>query len=124
MSLNYLVFDFSEDTEGIGTFDAMASTSPAQVSAVRSEIAQVLDWAHATFPGARCALGEGAEWDYDLQAMQEVTSVETLEYDERERSFRVKVGPAGVPRHTVTLSVSGSQAFCDAFRERFMRDDG
>jgi hypothetical protein len=123
MTLSYLVFDFSEDTEGFGTFDAMASTSPAQVNAVRSEIAQVLDWAHAAFPGMRGALGEGSEWDYDLQGMQEVTSVETLEYDERQRNFRVKVGPAGVPRHTVTLSVSGSQAFCDAFRERFGESD-
>lgn len=101
--LSYLIFDHSEDTEGIGTFDAMASVAPSQVAAVMNEVAQVLEWAHAAFPQAHGPLDEGFAWDHDLQAQQESTA-------------------SGTPRHTITLSVSGSEAFCQAFRERFPDD--
>ena len=49
MTLAYLDFDYSEDTEGIGVFDAMASTAPDRAGDVDAEIALVLDWASATF---------------------------------------------------------------------------
>ena len=35
MDLNYLDFDYSEDADGVGTFDAMASVAPAQIAALR-----------------------------------------------------------------------------------------
>ena len=38
MTLDYLDFDYSEDTEGVGVFDAMASTGAEQVAAVRAEV--------------------------------------------------------------------------------------
>lgn len=118
-TLRYLDFDCSEDAEGLGTFDAMASTAPAQVAAVQAEIARVLDWAHATFPGARAPLDEGGEWDYDLQGQREWTAPETLDYDAASGRFSVQVGPAGTPRHTVSFTLSGTPAFCEAFRRRF-----
>jgi hypothetical protein len=62
MSLNYLDFDYSEDEQGHGTFDAMASTAAPHVAAVRAEIALVLDWAYATFADMRAPLDEGGEW--------------------------------------------------------------
>ena len=46
MTLNYLDFDYSEDADGTGTFDAMASVLPAQLPALHAEITQVLAWAH------------------------------------------------------------------------------
>lgn len=98
--LRYLDFDYSEDTEGHGTFDAMASTPPDRTPEVRAEVALVLAWAEATFPGARGALDDGATWDCDLQ--------ETHEDDPR--------------FDTVTLSLSGTEAFCAALRERFAPD--
>lgn len=122
MDLNYLDFDYGEDSEGVGTFDAMASTWPEQVAAVHAEIAQVLDWAHANFPDRRGPLDEGGEWDYDLQGQQEFSASEAIAYDEVARRFTVQVGPAGRPRHTVSLSISGTAAFCAAFRERFGLD--
>jgi hypothetical protein len=41
MTLDYLDFDYSEDTEGIGVFDAMATVGPRHIAAVRAEIEQV-----------------------------------------------------------------------------------
>lgn len=119
MVLRYLDFDCHEDAQGHGTFDAMAATAVSHVAAVRAEIAQVLDWAHAAFPGQRAPLDEGGEWDYNLEGQQEWTAHETLAYDEVSRQFSSHLGPAGAPRHAVTLSISGSPQFCDAFRRHF-----
>ncbi len=119
MNLQYLVFDASEDPEGGGVFEAMASTGPQQAAAVLAEVAQVLDWAHATFPGQRAPTEEGGEWDFDLRSVQEVATPQALDHDERRRAFDVRLGTAGPPRHTVTLSIGGTAAFCEAFRSRF-----
>jgi hypothetical protein len=99
MTLHYLVFDFTEDTEGIGTFEAMASTAPAEAAHVEAEIAQVLAWAEAVFPHGRGALSDGADWDFDLQEPDE-----------------------GEARRTFVVSISGTASFCEALRERFELD--
>ena len=101
MSLQFLEFDFSEDPEGRGTFDAMASVRPAQLAAVRAEIAEVLDWAETAFAGQRAPLDEGGEWDFDLQE---------------------RADGASPPWHVLTLSISGSAAFCAAFIQYFGLD--
>ena len=119
MTLDYLDFDYSEDTEGVGVFDAMASTGPQQVAAVHAEIVRVLDWAHSTFGERGAPVDDGGEWDYDLQGMQEISRPETLDFDPVERRLGVRQGPPGTPRHTVTLSISGTPAFCAAFRREF-----
>lgn len=100
MSLSYLDFDFSEDTEGVGVFDAMATVGPPHLAAVNAEVEQVLAWANAAFTGRRGPVEDGGEWDYDLQAWQEPAT-------------------AGAPLQTVTLSISGTAAFCAAFRDEF-----
>lgn len=102
MTLDYLDFDYSEDTEGIGVFDAMATVRPQQLAAVRAEVEQVLGWANDVFSGRRGPVEDGGEWDYDLQEMQEKDAA-----------------LPGEPRHTMTLSISGTEAFCAAFREAF-----
>ncbi len=99
MTLNYLIFDHSEDTEGIGTFEAMASVSPDHLDAVKAEVALVLAWAFAAFPGGHGPLDQGFEWDHDLQEQQESSAL-----------------------HTVTLWLSGGADFCRAFAERFADD--
>ena len=119
MSLNYLDFDYSEDTEGVGTYEAMASVSANQVSAVQAEVAQVLSWAFHDFPNARGPLDEGFEWDYDLQAQIEYSTPETWQFDTAMGLVLTTRQPPGAPRHTVTLSLSGTEAFCQALRERF-----
>lgn len=119
MPLHYLDFDYSEDYEGTGTFDAMAAASPAQWPAVQAEVVQVLAWAHAHFPDARGPAEEGGEWDYDLSAVQEVSTPMALEFDSASARITAQPGGPGAPRTTVTLSVSGSSAFCAALREAF-----
>lgn len=96
----FLVFDYSEDPQGGGTFDAMASVRPAQLAAARAEIAEVMDWADTTFAGQRAPLEEGGEWDVDLQESSDPPS----------------------PWHVLSLSISGSPAFCAAFTQRFGLD--
>ena len=96
MPLNYLIFDHSEDTQGIGTFEAMASVTPEHLAAVHAEVALVLAWAFATFPDEHGPLDQGFAWDHDLQAQQESATL-----------------------HTVTLLLSGGAAFCRAFVDHF-----
>jgi hypothetical protein len=97
--LRYLDFDYSEDTEGHSTFDAMATTVPANTREVLAEVAQVLAWANATFPNAQGALEDGAAWDFDLQQTSEAPELDT-----------------------VTFSLSGTADFCAALREQFKLD--
>ena len=97
--LRYLDFDYSEDTEGHGTFDAMASTAPAKTREVLAEVAEVLAWANATFPDAQGALEDGAAWDFDLQQTRDAPDLDT-----------------------VTFSLSGTTDFCAALREQFKLD--
>lgn len=97
--LRYLDFDYSEDTEGHGNFDAMATTVPAKTAEVLAEVAQVLAWAEAAFPGGRGALDEGAAWDFDLQQTREAPDLDT-----------------------VSFSLGGTAEFCAALRARFGLD--
>lgn len=67
MSLDYLIFDASDDGEGTGTWEAMASVRAAQLPQVLAEVQAVLDWASAHRPGPRGPLDEGGLWDADQQ---------------------------------------------------------
>lgn len=81
MSLNYLDFDYSEDDEGTGTFDAMASVLPAQLAALHAEVALVLQWAHSEFPDACGPSEDGGQWQYDLQGVQDVSTPLALDFN-------------------------------------------
>jgi hypothetical protein len=117
MQLQYLDFDFSDEDTGRGSFDAMASVLPDRLPALLAEIAAVLRWAVGAFgPGG--ALGDEGEWDYDLQGVIEPGAPLTISFDQG--SGEVSLTPAsGTARTTLTLTLSGSAAFCEAFRERF-----
>lgn len=119
MALQYLDFDYSEDAHGHGSFEAMASVTSARLQALHAEIVQVLTWAHANFAGQRAPLEEGGEWDYHLEGQEEWSVPEMFHYDEVALSLASRRGPAGAPRHTVTLTISGAAGFCAALRERF-----
>lgn len=123
MALNYLHFDYGEDTQGVGTLEAMVSTWPEQVPAVQAELVRVLDWAFTSFAGRRGPLEEGGDWDYDLQGLLEFTAPQTVAYDALTRRLSVQPGPAGKPRHTYTLTLSGTGEFCAAFRRQFGLDE-
>jgi hypothetical protein len=119
MSLNYLEFDYSEDADGVGTFDALATTAPAHNATVLAEVATVLAWAHHAFEAQRAPLDEGGEWDYDLQGWREFSAVDVLDFDDHSGKLSVQAQAAGAARHSVSLSVTGTPGFCAAFSERF-----
>ena len=93
--LQWLTFEVSDDTDGIGTIEGMASTAALSHEAAMAEARAVLDWAHARFPQAHGPLDEGFVWDHDLQLTQDGDW------------------------HTVTLTLSGTEAFVDAFKQAF-----
>ena len=119
MKLHYLEFDFSLDADGHGSFDAMASAGPAQLAALEAEVMRVLAWAFADFAGRRGPLDEGGEWDYELQGVQEVATTLDVAYDPSAPRLALESGSTGTPRVTLSLTVSGTPQFCDAFRAEF-----
>ena len=122
MNLDYLDFDYSEDEDGHGSFDAMAAVAPAQWPALQAEVQRVLAWAHGEFPGACGPLEDGGQWDCELQAVSETPRPLDLRYDEATGVLRVADGAPGQPRITLSLTLSGTPAFCDALREAFAID--
>jgi hypothetical protein len=116
-TLDFLEFDYTEDEHGHGSFDAMAAAPEAQLARLQSEIARVLDWADAQF-GAPQPLDEGGDWDCELQGMHEVAT--PLEVRHRRGSgLDLQPGTPGEPRVTLSLTLTGTPAFCEAFRQAF-----
>ena len=100
-TLHCLSFDLSLDTDGVHTFDAQAAAAvgaDAVLAQIRAEVQQVLAWAAAHFPDGPGPLDEGCSWCHDVQ-------------DQRD-------GPDGA-WHTVSLSLSGTPAFGEAFAQAF-----
>jgi hypothetical protein len=119
MTLNYLDFDYSEDADGIGTFDAMASVLPAQLPALQGEIAEVLSWAHMQWPDACGPLEEGGLWQYDLQGSQEVVTPLALVFNAADGRLHTSADTPAPARTTLTFTLSGSHDFCRALRNAF-----
>lgn len=99
MEINYLIFDASDDGEGTGSWDAMASVRTAQLPQVLAEVQAVLAWAESNSPGPRAPLDEGGIWDVDHQ---------------------VQIDGEWV---TVTLTLTGPLAWGEALMARFMPDN-
>ena len=98
-ALHYLIFDASDDGEGTGTWEAMASVRDSQRDAVLAEVQAVLTWAEAHAPGPRGPLDEGSAWDADQQ---------------------VQVDGAWT---TITLTITGPWAWGEALATRFTAPD-
>ncbi len=120
MQLDYLIFDSTDEETGSCSFDAMASVLADRLPALIGEVDAVLAWAHREFGAPQAAADEG-EWDYELQAVGESDVPLEVSYDfERER-VSMPLGLRG--RMTITLTLSGSRAFGEAFREAFPDPD-
>ncbi|MBL0730047.1 hypothetical protein [Piscinibacter sp. HJYY11] len=98
--MHYLTFDLSDNDEGVTTLEALASTPAAQHEAVMAEVQQVLDWAWREFPHTHGAADDGMDWDHDLQV-------------------QVEAGRDGKAWHSVTLTLTGSARFVEAFVAAF-----
>jgi hypothetical protein len=119
--LRFLDFDYSEDEHGHGSFDAMAAAAPAQLPALQTEIARVLDWAHAHF-GAPSPLEEGGEWDYALHGVSEVATPLDVQHVPGAAQLLLRPGASQPPRVTLTLTLGGTPAFGEALRAAFALD--
>ncbi len=126
MDLQLLDFDCSEDTEGVVCWDALAQPQPRHNRALLEEVAQVLAWAHAFDAQGPGPLEDGTHWDFDLQASlhpkgQAVQDVHLM--------FTPDQGLIAVPAAdlapllalplALSLSLSGTPTFAQAFRERW-----
>jgi hypothetical protein len=120
MTLDFLEFDYSEDDQGHGSFDAMAAALPGQLPALEAEIVHVLQWAEREFPDAQGPLEEGGEWDVELQGVQEMPT--TLDVEYADGQLRLQPSDIGTPRVTLTITLSGTPMFCAAFRQAFGLD--
>ena len=116
MTLAYLEFDYSEDEEGHGSFDAMAAVAPARLAALQAEIVRVLDWANDRF-GAPRPLEEGGEWDCELQGVRERAT--PLAVRHARGSLSLSEQGAGSERIALSLTLTGTPAFCEALRAAF-----
>ncbi|MBA2673258.1 hypothetical protein [Ramlibacter sp.] len=120
MQLHYLDFDFSDEDSGRGSFDAMASVLPGRLPALLAEVAGVLRWAETAF-GPAGALQDEGEWDYALQGVAEPDTPLAVAWDAAGGAVSLLPAAAvdSAPRTTLTLTLSGSPAFCEALCERF-----
>lgn len=116
MELQYLVFDASDEDCGRGSFDAMATVAPGRLPALLAEIAAVLRWARGAFGPAQ---PEG-EWDFALQAVAEPDEPVPVRVDEATGEVSLGAPAGGAARLTVSFTLSGSAAFCQALGEAFV----
>lgn len=116
--MDYLLFDFSDEEGGSGSFDAVASVLPDRLPALIGEIEAVLRWAHREF-GAASA--DGGEWDFELQATCEPDTPLHAAYDAA--SARLSLHPDCDALMTLSLTISGSHSFCEAFRQALPASD-
>ena len=118
MALDYLDFDFSGDADGGGSFEAMASVPATHWPALQAQVVQVLDWAVRAF-GAPAAVDEGGEWDYALHGVRESSTPLVVVYAPGARELQLRAGADDPARMTLTLTLSGTEAFCASFRQAF-----
>ena len=121
MTLEYLEFDYSEDEEGTGTWDAMASVKAERVTALANELAQLLRWANQKFAGRQGAAEDGFDWDYDLQSQDDDGQQLPVHLDKASGQWTLQASAMGYT--TVSLSLSGSAQFGDALRDAFGLND-
>jgi hypothetical protein len=119
MALDYLDFEYSEDEDGNGTWDAMASVAESRWAALLDEVRQVLHWASHGFRGHRAPLDEGGDWDFDLSAQDDDHgSALRIRWDGAARAIDAQAPQTG-GYTTLTLTLTGNAAFGDALRERW-----
>lgn len=119
MALDYLDFEYSEDEDGNGTWDAMASVPDLRWAALLNEVCRVLKWAQHDFRGHRAPLDEGGDWDFDLSAQDDDNGrALRVRWDAQAGAIDAEAPQAG-GYTTFTLTLTGTAAFGDALRQAF-----
>lgn len=117
-ALDWLDFDYSEDADGHGSFDAMASAAATQFTALQAEVVGVLAWADAGFGPPR-PLEEGGEWDFELQGVREAPTPLAVDWSPGDPALHLRPGAPGAERITLSFTLTGTPVFCAAFRQAF-----
>ncbi len=101
MTLRFLEFDLSEDTDGLRTWDALASPAATHTADLLAETQALLLHLqrHLGPPGP---IDDGHLWDLDLQL-----------HDEADRPCALDAAVAPSTRLTLALSLTGSGALAE-----------
>ncbi len=125
MNLQLLDFDCTEDAEGVVCWDALAQPARVHNTALLAEVTQVLNWCHRFDPQGPGPLEDGADWDYDLQLSlhgdahhAQPAWPAVVRFDPATGSLHLPPG-ADQQAMALSLSISGSPGFGEAFREQF-----
>ena len=118
-TLDYLIFDYSEDDEGNATWDAMATLTAEQFAPLIDEVALVLGWAQRHFAQLRGPLDEGFLWDYDLSLRADNGREIPVQVQWSPVALHYTAPTSSAELLTLTLTLSGRNDFAAAFAESF-----
>lgn len=118
MNFQFLEFDSSEDSEGLVCWDALAQPAPHHTLAMLQEVTALLAWAHRQGQYAPGPLEDGADWDFDLQIHDGHVPIET-QWSSARQTLDLSPTPQANTRISLSLSLSGTPAFAEAFREHW-----
>lgn len=118
MDLQFLEFDCSEDSEGVVCWDGLAQPAARHRAAMVQEVTQLLAWAHAFSPQTPGPLEDGAEWDFDLH-LHAPTSAIQAHWQAKDNILVFSPVPAENDEIRLSLSISGTAAFAEAFRAQW-----
>ena len=124
MNLQFLEFDRSEDTEGVVCWDALAQPAANHTAALLREVTQLLGWASRFSTQGPGPLDEGADWDIDLQVQLHQphsphSKPAQAHWLAEQQTLDIHPSPGPDDRVALSLSLSGTPAFTQAFREQF-----
>ena len=118
MTLEFLEFDCSEDSEGVVCWDALAQPAARHTPALLHEVTQLLAWAHRFGPQAPGPIEDGADWDFDLHIHCGNAPI-TAHWNSADQTLALSPNPSTNDEITLSLSISGTPAFAQAFREHW-----
>lgn len=123
MNLQLLDFDCTEDADGVVCWDALAQPAPAYTPALLQEAAQVLHWAHGFDGQGPGPLENGAQWDFDLQVTllsdNHKPRVAMPRFVPSTGHLSLQPEPSAQQSLSLSLTLSGTPAFVQAFRDHF-----
>lgn len=124
--LAYLIFETHESTEGVHSFEAMASVNEARWPALQAELEQVLTWCHhwglSHGAPAPLALDEGGEWDLALSVVRECAEALDARFDAGRAALDLVAGGQALIRLSATLVLTGREPFAADFSAQFLSD--
>jgi hypothetical protein len=124
MDWQYLDFECSEDTDGVVCWNALAQPAAQHTRALCQEVALLLAWACRFSPTGPGPLEDGADWDLDLQVQlhgpgEHLGRPAQAVWQSAQKTLAIDPAPGPDDRLELSLSLSGTPAFAQAFREHW-----